>query len=112
MSKPLIEFPEFQSISERLEIKSGQVIEAESVPKSKLIKLTVDFCEEGDKFRTVLTNLSSHFKPEDFLFKNFMFVTNLHPMTQKGIVSQAMILPGTTTEGDINLTYFNGSKIL
>lgn len=111
MSKPQITFPEFIAISEKLEIKVGQVILAEKVKKSKLIKLTVDFYEE--KSRTVLTNLSEGFELEDFLYKSFPFITNLEPMVQKGIESQAMIIVGTSAYGKTELqNYTNGSILL
>jgi len=37
-------------------------------------------------------HLGSHFEPDDFLDKTFMFVMNMSPMKMKGILSEAMIM--------------------
>jgi len=61
--KDLIEFSEFLEIQKKLEIKVGQIVNVEDVPKSnKLIKLTVDF---GTETRTVVTNIKPILNSED-----------------------------------------------
>jgi len=61
--KDLIEFPEFLEIQKKLEIKVGQIVNVEDIPKSnKLIKLTVDF---GTETRIVVTNIKPLFNSED-----------------------------------------------
>lgn len=119
--KELIEFSEFLEISKKLEIKVGEVINVEDVPKSnKLIKLTVDF---GTETRTVVTNIKPLLNSTDsqvqanlrgtlgmkvsmeelghkaLLNKKMAFITNLKPVTMMGIESTAMIMPGEIEKG-------------
>jgi len=66
--KELIEFSEFLEIQNKLEIKVGQIINVEDVPKSnKLIKLTVDF---GNETRIVVTNIKPLLNSEDSNIRN------------------------------------------
>jgi methionyl-tRNA synthetase len=119
--KDLIEFPEFLEIQKKLEIKVGQIVNVEDVPKSnKLIKLTVDF---GTETRIVVTNIKPLLNSEDsqvqanlrgtlgiavsmddkghhsLLNKKLAFITNLKPVTMMGIESTAMIVPGEIEKG-------------
>lgn len=119
--KELIEFSEFLEISKKLEIKVGQIVNVEDVPKSnKLIKLTVDFDTET---RTVVTNIKPLLNSTDsqvqanlrgtlgmavsmeelghkaLLNKKLAFITNLKPVTMMGIESTAMIMPGEIEKG-------------
>lgn len=109
--KQLIEFSEFLEIEEKLEIKIGRIIEAESVPKSYGIKLTVDF--GGEDIRTVFTNLGKTYKPEQFIGLSTPFVTNLAPSEIKGVLSQAMILSPKDFNGDDEwFDYSVGTKLI
>ena len=56
----------------------------------KLIRLTVDFGEEG--MRNILTSLYPLYEPETFENKNFIFLLNLEPRKFLGEESQGMIL--------------------
>jgi len=111
--KELIEFSEFLEIQNKLEIKVGQIINVEDVPKSnKLIKLTVDF---GTETRIVVTNIKPLLNSEDsevqanlrvtlgmaisLIDKKMAFITNLKPVTMMGIESTAMIMPGEIEKG-------------
>ena len=111
--KDLIEFSEFLEIQNKLEIKVGQIINVEDVPKSnKLIKLTVDF---GTETRIVVTNIKPLLNSEDsevqtnlrgtlgmaisLIDKKMAFITNLKPVTMMGIESTAMIMPGEIEKG-------------
>jgi tRNA-binding EMAP/Myf-like protein len=121
--KDLIEFSEFIEIQKKLEIKIGQIINVEDVPKSnKLIKLTVDF---GTETRIVVTNIKpllnlkdSHIQAnlrgtlgiavslddkghQALLNKKLAFITNLKPVTMMGIESTAMIMPGEIEKGNV-----------
>lgn len=92
--KNQIEFAQFLEIEANLEIKAGTVVHAEEVPKSKLLKLTVNV--GGVEPLTCLTNIKEQLEiPSDLAGKTFAFVTNLKPVEIKGIVSNAMIMPGT-----------------
>ena len=113
MSKELISFSDFEEIEKKLEIKYGQIVSAERVPKSKkLLKLLVIFGVDESDEKTVVTNLGAEFDPEEFEGLTLPFITNLEPVTMMGITSQAMIMVGqnygvTELEG-----YSLGSKLL
>lgn len=109
--KQKINFQKFLEISELLEIKIGKIISVEEVPKSKLLKLTVDFGDEtrisltniGDKLPAPMINLPGKYLP---------FITNLEPVVMKGIETTAMIVVGTANDGSIELdNYSLGAKL-
>jgi methionyl-tRNA synthetase len=95
--KPQITFDEFLEIESKLEIKVGLIINAEKVPKSYGLKLTVEF--GPDDVRTVFTNIGKTHEPETLIWLTMPFITNLAPSTIKGVESQAMIMVGTTPDG-------------
>ena len=108
--KQEISFEEFLEIENKLEIKVGRITEAEAVPKSYGIKLTVDF--GNDDIRSVFTNLGKTYKPEQFIGFSTPFVTNLVPSEIKGVLSQAMILPPQDLNGnDEWYDYSIGTKL-
>lgn len=83
----LVSFSEFQ----RLDLRIGQVLEAEKMAESRsLIRLKVDLGEETP--RTILAGLAEWYQPKDLVKKNFIFVTNLEPKKMMGEESQGMIL--------------------
>jgi len=111
--KEKIEFKEFLEIENKLEIMTGTITDIEEVTKSKkLIKLTVRFTDED--VRTVVTNIKPHITDiSDFIMKEFLFVTNLKPVTMMGIESTAMILPGEIENGKlVGIKGDSGVKIL
>lgn len=111
--KKEITFEEFLEIESKLEIKIGLITEAEAVPKSYGLKLTVRFGE--DDVRTVFTNIGKTHLPEHLIGLTMPFITNLAPSIIKGVNSQAMIMVGTGTEGQeqVGLDYFGiGTKLL
>lgn len=83
----------------RVEMKVGRVLQAEKVKGSdKLIKLIVSF---GDVKRQVLTGLATTYKPEHFIGRQFVFVTNLEIRKIRGEVSEAMLLTAVESEEKI-----------
>lgn len=117
--KEQIEFSEFLEIEKKLDIRIGQVVASERVPKSdKLLKLTVIFGSEESDVKTVVTNLGQYFEPDVFLGGRFQFIVNLKPSKMMGITSEAMIMVGEPYNGDlevlsIELSDFSiGTKIL
>lgn len=111
--KKEITFEEFLDIESKLEIKIGQITEAETVPKSYGLKLSVDF-GNGD-IRTVFTNIGKTHQSEQLIGLTMPFITNLAPTVIKGVESQAMIMVGVGSEGQhqIGLNYFGiGTKLL
>lgn len=111
--KKQISFDEFTEIESKLEIKIGQIVQAERVPKSYGLKLVVKFGE--DDIRSVFTNLGKTFEPESFIDLTVPFITNLEPVVIKGVKSEAMILVGISPTGkeQIGLDYIGvGTKLL
>jgi len=90
-----------------LDIRVGKVLECEAVPKSsKLLRFTI---ETGSETRQILSGIAKHYKPEDLVGKNVLFIANFPPRKMMGLESQGMILSAeykdklvvTTVESDI-----------
>lgn len=115
-TKEQIDYSEFLEISEKLDIRIGQIVAAERVPKSdKLLKLTVIFGANEEDEKTVVTNIGSTTEPDDLLALTMPFIVNLKPSKMMGITSEAMIMVGTSLEGkmQVGLDYFGvGTKLL
>ena len=112
MSKELITFDEYVAATSKLEIRIGQIIGAEPVPKSSGLKLTVVFGEE--EVKTAFTNLGKTHQPEEFIGLACPFVMNLQPSEIKGVLSEVMIMvaeEGFETFLDSN-KYPIGSKLM
>lgn len=75
----------------KVEIRVGSVVEATHPEVSeKLIRLRVDL---GNELRTIFTGVRPFgYTADDFLGKQFLFVTNLQPKKMIGEESQGMIL--------------------
>ena len=113
ITKELISFEDFIQASKQLDIRIGQVISAERVPKStKMLKLQVIFGEEEDDELTVVTNIGDKFEPDDLLALTFPFVVNLKPSKIMGIMSQAMIIVNHFTDDEIHLGNRIGASLL
>jgi methionyl-tRNA synthetase len=102
-AKENISFDDFT----RLDIRIGEILEAEKVPKTKkLMKLKVD---TGLDQRTVVAGIAEHFSPEEVKGRQVSIAVNLDPKKIKGIESQGMILMAEDAEG--NLTFLQpGTK--
>ncbi len=110
--KELISFEEFMQASNKLDIRIGQVVSVERVPKStKMLKLEVIFGEEEEDVVTVVTNIGDRFSADDLLGLTFPFVVNLIPSKIMGIMSQAMIIVNHIGD-EIYLDNRIGSKLL
>lgn len=84
--KPEITFDDFGKI----DLRVAKILTAEKVKKSrKLIKMTVSL---GKEERTVVSGIAEHYKPEELIGKQVIFVANLKPAKLMGIESQGMIL--------------------
>ena len=85
--KPIITYDDFA----KLDLRVGTVIECvEKEGSEKLLRLTVDFGEEGT--RNILSGIKKWYKPEDLKNKQFVFVFNLAPRKMMGENSEGMIL--------------------
>jgi methionyl-tRNA synthetase len=75
----------------KAELRVGQVVAAQPVPKAKkLLQLTVDLGE--GRHRTVVAGIAEAYKPEALVGKKLIVVANLAPATIRGIRSEGMIL--------------------
>ena len=85
--KPMITIDDFL----KLDLRVGTVVNCEDKEGSeKLLRLTVDFGEEG--MRNILSGIKQWYKPEDLIDKQFVFVFNLAPRSMMGEESEGMIL--------------------
>ena len=90
--KPEITIEDF----EKLDLRVAKVLKAEKVEKAdKLLKLTVQL---GNEERTVVSGIAKHYKPEDIVGKNVVVIANLKPVKLRGIMSNGMILAGSTDD--------------
>ncbi len=88
----------------KVELKTGKILEAEKVKKSKkLIQLKVDI---GTETRQVLAGIAESYKPEDLVGRTVIIVANLKPAKLMGIESQGMVL-AASNDGKILLAGFD-----
>lgn len=85
--KPLINIDQFAA----MDLRIGRVVNCEYKDGSdKLLRLTVDFGEEGQ--RNILSGIKQWYKPAQLIDKDFLFIINLEPRKMMGEESQGMIL--------------------
>jgi methionyl-tRNA synthetase len=97
--KPTIAFEDF----EKLDIRVGKVLECENVPKmKKLLKFKI---ADGLENRTIISGIAQHYKPEELVGKQVLFIANLAPRQFKnGLVSEGMILSAENFDGTLAVT--------
>jgi len=88
MNKPRITIDDLSKI----EVSVGTVRSAERVPETdKLLRLTVDFGEEGGP-RQIVSGIAKYVaEPETLVNRQLAFVTNLEPRTIRGLESNGML---------------------
>lgn len=92
--KPTISYEDFA----QLDLRVGTVIECvEKEGSDKLLRLTVDFGEEGT--RNILSGIKKWYQPKDLKDKQFVFVFNLAPRKMMGEDSEGMILAADGKNG-------------
>jgi len=76
----------------KIEVKVGQVVEAELVPETdKLLRLVVDFNEAAGP-RQIVSGIRAYVEdPASLVGRQLAFVTNLAPRTIKGLESNGML---------------------
>ncbi|MCH2042885.1 MAG: methionine--tRNA ligase [Saprospiraceae bacterium] len=83
---PPIEFDDFQKVK----LKIATIETAETVKKAKkLLKIGL---KVGKKKHTVASGIAEHYKPEDIIGQQVIWVSNLKPKKIRGILSEGMIL--------------------
>lgn len=86
-AEPLVSFEEFK----KLELRVGRVLEVSPVPGAdKLYRLMVDTGENLP--RQVVAGVRPHYPPEELLDTLVVVITNLRPVTLRGVESRGMIL--------------------
>jgi len=100
-----VEFPEqketvgFEDFT-KLDIRVGEIIEAEKVKKAKkLLKLTVD---TGLDKRTVVSGIAEHYTAEEVIGQKVSILINLAPRKIRGVESQGMILMAENEKGELS----------
>ncbi len=80
----------------KLNIKVGQVLEVERVPKTnKLYKIKVDI---GDKTIQIVSSLVPYYKEEELLKEKIIVLDNLEPTKFAGELSEGMLLCAETVD--------------
>ena len=101
---PVIEFKEVEPITiddfAKVQLKIGQVLACEAVPKSKLLHSTV---RVGTKTLSILSGIAKAYTPEQMIGKKVVVVTNLPPREMKGYLSEGMIVCAEDEIGNISL---------
>jgi len=109
-AKENIEFDDFA----KLDIRTGTIIEAEKVPKTKkLLKLKVD---TGIDKRTVVSGIAEFYQPEKIIGQKVSILVNLSPKKLRGIESNGMILMAENDNGKLCFVsptedFINGSEV-
>jgi methionine--tRNA ligase beta chain len=103
MNMDTITFDEFI----KADIRVGTIATAEPIPRSKMLKLTVSFGAELGT-RTVLAGIAEAYNAEALPGLQIVAVVNLPPREMKGITSEAMLLAGRSTTGQLILVSPNG----
>ena len=81
----------------KVELKVGEMLEAEKVQKSeKLLKFSVDVGEKDP--RCIVSGIAKHYNPQDLIGKKVCVVTNLKPAKLCGIESCGMLLCASTKD--------------
>ena len=98
--KDTIAFEDF----EKVDIRVGTVLECEQVKKSdKLLCFKIDDGLGGEP-RTIVSGIAKHYKPEDLIGRQVLFIANLAPRTLRGIESQGMILSALDADESLAVT--------
>ena len=85
----------------RLELRVVTVEKAEPHPNAdKLLVLSVRM---GPETRTVVSGIKAHYSADELVGKRLVLVTNLKPVTLRGVESQGMILAAENDEGALSV---------
>ncbi len=91
--KPTVDYKIFQS----LDIKVGEIINAERIPKTKnILKLKVSI---KDKNLIIVSGIANDYDLKEILGQKVTVLVNLKPKKIKGVESQGMILMGKEVSG-------------
>ena len=85
----------------KIELKVGEVIACERVPKSK--ELLHETIRVGGEVRSVVSGIAQFYTPEEMVGKKVVLVTNLAPVRLCGVLSEGMILCAEDEAGNLSL---------
>lgn len=81
----------------KVDLRAGQVLTAERVPKSdKLLLLKIDLGEERP--RQILAGIAEYYEPEKLVGRKVVVVANLKPRKLRGYESQGMVVAASIGE--------------
>jgi methionyl-tRNA synthetase len=81
----------------KVDLRVGQVLSAECVPKAdKLLLLKIDLAEEQP--RQVLAGIAEYYEPEKLIGRKVVVVANLKPRKLRGLESQGMVVAASYGE--------------
>jgi methionyl-tRNA synthetase len=81
----------------KVDLRVGQVLSAERVPKAdKLLLLKVDLAE--DQPRQILAGIAQYYEPEKLVGRKVVIVSNLKPRKLRGFESQGMVVAASYGE--------------
>jgi methionyl-tRNA synthetase len=81
----------------KVELRVGEVLTAERIPKAdKLLLLSVDIGEV--KPRQILAGIAMHYEPDKLVGRKIAVVSNLKPRKMRGYESQGMLLAASVGE--------------
>lgn len=81
----------------KVDLRVGQVLSAERVPKAdKLLLLKIDLAEEQP--RQVLAGIAQFYEPEKLIGRKVVVVANLKPRKLRGLESQGMVVAASYGE--------------
>ena len=86
----------------RVKMRVAEVLEAERVPgTSKLLKLRIDL---GNEQRQIVAGVAEHYPPDKINGMKIIVVTNLKPVTIRGLESNGMLLAAQSGKKLVLLT--------
>ncbi|HDD05171.1 MAG TPA: methionine--tRNA ligase, partial [Candidatus Aenigmarchaeota archaeon] len=94
----------------KVDLRVGEVLKAEHIPDTRLLRLEVDLGELGR--RQIIAGIGDKYKAREMVGKKVIVVVNLEPKVIRGFKSEGMLL---ATEEKVLLTpegeARNGSKV-
>ncbi len=95
VGKPEISIDDFAKV----ELKVGLVVDSKPVEGAK--KLLVSQIKIGEETKQIVSGIAQWYKPEEFVGKKVVVVTNLKPAKLRGVLSEGMILCAEDAEGNL-----------
>jgi len=86
----------------KLDLHIAEIITAENHPNAdKLLVLQITI---GEERRQIVAGIKKYYSPEELVGKKIVVITNLEPVTLRGVQSQGMLLAANGNEQIVLLT--------